>query len=217
MSASSVSVWPASAGLSWPRRSAVDPDTATPIVSMAGVLLGSGGGVDHDALAGPGRPDEDRAALGAGDDLSAWCCSALRGAPIRSATSRAASVAGARRRRPGRRRWASWVNAAFDRLLAGRAPRASSSARPPAGARGARRSSPARTASASSGASSPADCSSSDRAQLAAARTSRARSVRRSSTRSASARSGRGARPRRAAARLVRSEVEARGGLVPAR
>ncbi len=33
------------------------------------VLLGSGGGVDHDALAGAGGTDEDRGALGAGDDL----------------------------------------------------------------------------------------------------------------------------------------------------
>ena len=66
-SASSVSVCPASAGLSWPRRSAVEPETATPRVSVAGVLLGAGGGVDHDALAGAGGADEDRGALGAGE------------------------------------------------------------------------------------------------------------------------------------------------------
>ena len=36
---------------------------------MAAVLLGAGGSVDHDALAGAGRPDEDRGPLGAGDDL----------------------------------------------------------------------------------------------------------------------------------------------------
>ena len=35
----------------------------------AGELLGPRGGVDHDALAGAGRADQDRAALGAGDDL----------------------------------------------------------------------------------------------------------------------------------------------------
>ncbi len=36
---------------------------------MAAVLLGAGGGVDHDTLAGARWPDEDRGALGAGDDL----------------------------------------------------------------------------------------------------------------------------------------------------
>ena len=48
---------------------AVDPDTATPASDGRRELLGAGGGVDHDALAGPGWSDEDRAALGAGDDL----------------------------------------------------------------------------------------------------------------------------------------------------
>ena len=36
---------------------------------VSGGLLGTGGGVDHDALAGAGRADEDRSSLGAGDDL----------------------------------------------------------------------------------------------------------------------------------------------------
>ncbi len=35
----------------------------------AAVLLGAGGGVDDDALADAGGADEDRGALGAGDDL----------------------------------------------------------------------------------------------------------------------------------------------------
>ena len=35
----------------------------------AGVLLCAGGGVDHDSLAGPGGADEDRGALGAGEDF----------------------------------------------------------------------------------------------------------------------------------------------------
>src|ERR1019366_3934158 len=40
---------------------------------MAAVLLGAGGSVDHDPLAGASWPDEDRAALGAGDDLQRVC------------------------------------------------------------------------------------------------------------------------------------------------
>ncbi len=36
---------------------------------MAGELLGASGGVDHHALAGARWSDEDRGALGAGDDL----------------------------------------------------------------------------------------------------------------------------------------------------
>ena len=40
---------------------------------VAGVLLGSGGGVDDDALAGAGGPDEDRGTLWAGDDLQGVC------------------------------------------------------------------------------------------------------------------------------------------------
>ena len=41
-----------------------DPDRLA-----AGVLLGARGGVDHDALAGPGGADQDRRALGAGEDF----------------------------------------------------------------------------------------------------------------------------------------------------
>ena len=59
-SASSVSVCPASAGLSAPSRSAVDPDTAIADRVVAGVLLGASGRVDHDALPGPGGADEHR-------------------------------------------------------------------------------------------------------------------------------------------------------------
>ena len=40
---------------------AVAPDTAIPEDLTAGVLLGAGGSVDHDALAGPGRPDRGSA------------------------------------------------------------------------------------------------------------------------------------------------------------
>ena len=47
----------------------MEPDTAIPERLMAGVLLGAGGGVDHDALAGAGGTDKDRGSLGAGDDL----------------------------------------------------------------------------------------------------------------------------------------------------
>ena len=46
----------------------------------ADVLFGSGGGVDDDAFAGPGLPDQDGPALGAGDQLQRfalfageWC------------------------------------------------------------------------------------------------------------------------------------------------
>ncbi len=35
----------------------------------ADVLFGLGGGVDDDAFAGPGLPDQDGPAFGAGDDL----------------------------------------------------------------------------------------------------------------------------------------------------
>ena len=41
-----------------------DPDRLPP-----GVLLRTGGGVDHHSLAGPGGTDEDRGALGAGEDF----------------------------------------------------------------------------------------------------------------------------------------------------
>ncbi len=41
-----------------------DSDRVSP-----GVLLCAGGGVDHDSLAGPGGADEDRGALGAGEDF----------------------------------------------------------------------------------------------------------------------------------------------------
>ena len=52
---------------------------------MAGVLLGAGGGVDHDTLAGARGPDEDRGALGAGDDLERMGLLVLRRPPMRSA------------------------------------------------------------------------------------------------------------------------------------
>ncbi len=70
-SESRVSVCPASAGLSAPSRSAVEPDTATPIVSRPACLLRAGGGVDHDSLAGPGGADEHRGTLGTGERLRA--------------------------------------------------------------------------------------------------------------------------------------------------
>ena len=46
----------------------MDPETAIPEGAVTGVLLGPGGRVDHDTLPGPGRADEDRAALWPGDD-----------------------------------------------------------------------------------------------------------------------------------------------------
>ena len=41
-----------------------DPDRLA-----SGVLLRAGNGIDHHSLAGPRRPDEDRGALGAGEDF----------------------------------------------------------------------------------------------------------------------------------------------------
>ena len=67
-SESRVSVCPASAGLSAPSRSAVEPDTATPIVSRP-ACCSAGGGVDHHALASAGGANEDRGTLGAGEDF----------------------------------------------------------------------------------------------------------------------------------------------------
>ena len=50
----------------------------------AELLLGAGGGVDHDTLAGPCLPDQDGPAFGAGDDLERralltveWCADPL--------------------------------------------------------------------------------------------------------------------------------------------
>ena len=68
-SASRVSVCPASAGLSAPSRSAVEPGHGDPDRLSPGVLLRAGGGVDHHSLAGPGRADEDRGTLGTGEDF----------------------------------------------------------------------------------------------------------------------------------------------------
>ena len=57
MSASMVNVLSASAGLSRPRRSRRRTRHRDTERLMAGELLGARGGVDHDALAGAGRPD----------------------------------------------------------------------------------------------------------------------------------------------------------------
>ena len=62
-SASTVSVLPARAGLSRPRRSAVGSGDGDAEHLAPGVLLGACGGVDHDALAGAGWADEDGQAL----------------------------------------------------------------------------------------------------------------------------------------------------------
>ncbi len=67
-SASSVKVCPASAGTVAAEPLRGGPGHRDPQRLMAGELLGAGGGVDHNALAGACGPDEDRAALGAGDD-----------------------------------------------------------------------------------------------------------------------------------------------------
>ena len=64
--ASRVMVCPARAGLSAPSRSAVEPETAIPIISRPDLLLGACGGVDHDALPGAGGADQDGQTLGAG-------------------------------------------------------------------------------------------------------------------------------------------------------
>ena len=85
---------------------------------MAAVLLGAGGGVDHDALAGAGGPDEDCGALGAGDDLQRVC---LLGAEASAdplgdliACERAGLVANVSAAHAGER-----GEPALDRLLAG--------------------------------------------------------------------------------------------------
>ena len=73
---------------------------------MAGELLGSGGGVDHDALAGPGGSDEDRAALGAGDDLQrvGLLVAEASADPLGDLIARCRSARACPRRR-GRSRW----------------------------------------------------------------------------------------------------------------
>ena len=73
MSASTVKVLPASAGTVVAEALRGRPGHRDAEGLAAGVLLGAGGGVDHDALAGAGRSDEDRGALGAGDDLQRVC------------------------------------------------------------------------------------------------------------------------------------------------
>jgi hypothetical protein len=89
--ASSVSVCPPSARLSWPGRCAVDPGHRDPERVVAGEPLGLLGGVDHDTLAGASRPDETRTAPGPVMTARAWASSSNRRAPIRSGIRSSAS------------------------------------------------------------------------------------------------------------------------------
>ena len=89
-SASRVSVCPASAGLSAPRRSAVEPDTATPIVSRPACCSARAAASITTPLPVPAGPTSTAARSGPVRTSSAWCCSGLSGPPMRSATSRAA-------------------------------------------------------------------------------------------------------------------------------
>ena len=124
----------------------------------AGELLCACGGVDHDALAGPGGADENRDPLGPGESSSAWCCSGLRGPAMRSATSRGrgSGVTSPTSRPAG---WASWVTRRSIACSWARTARVV--IRPPSKLRTRRSRTISRAIpSASSGAISPAACSS---------------------------------------------------------
>ena len=76
-SASRVSVCPASAGLSAPSRSAVDPDTATPIVSRPACCSARAAASITTPLPVPAGPTRTAARSGPVRTSSAWCCSGL--------------------------------------------------------------------------------------------------------------------------------------------
>ena len=89
-SASRVSVRPASAGLSAPSRSAVEPDTATPIVSRPASCSARAAVSITTPLPVPAGPTSTATRSGPVNARSACSCSGLRCPAIRSATSRVA-------------------------------------------------------------------------------------------------------------------------------
>ncbi len=90
MRASRVSVRPASAGLPAPSRSAVEPDTATPITSRPTVCSARAAASITTPLPVPAGPISSARRSGPDKARSAVSCSRDRAPPIRSATSRAA-------------------------------------------------------------------------------------------------------------------------------
>jgi hypothetical protein len=148
---------------------------------MAPVLLGAGGRVDHYTLAGAGWTDEDRAALGAGNDLQRVGLLGAEASPdplgYLIACERARSTPTSRPAAP-----ASPVN--LRSIACSRARTASVVISPPSNGRTRRSAIIAREkSSASRGESSPTDCSSSTERSSPGSNVA-ARSVRRSSTRS---------------------------------
>ncbi len=89
-SESSVVVCPVRAGLPAPRSSAVEPDTATPRVSRPASCSARTAASITMPFPAPAGPTSTTARSGPVSVRSASCCSRVRGAPIRSATSRAA-------------------------------------------------------------------------------------------------------------------------------
>ena len=212
-SASRVSVCPASAGLSAPRRSAVEPETATPIVSRPAACSARAAASITTPLPVPAGPTRTAARSGPVRTSSAWCCSGLSGPPMRSATSRAAlSRAMSPTSRPAG--WASWV--ARRSIACSWARTARVVIRPPSRVSTRRSRTISRaTASASSGASSPAACSSTTARRSRSWKTACC-SVSFASTRSSIARVGRWAlgcadQPHG----LIRAEAVIAAGLYP--
>ena len=163
----------------------------------------------------PGGPDEDRAALGAGDDLQrvGLLVAEAPADPLGDLIARERAGLLAHVPAAG---LASSVN--LRSIACSRARTASVVISPPSSGSTRRSAIIAReSASASRGESSPTDCSSST-ARNSPGSNVAARSVRRSSTRSSSARSGASSRPCAEQPRgLIAGEVKARGGLVPGR
>lgn len=92
VSASSVSMFPWSAGLSAPSRSAVEPDTAIPIVSRPASCSARAAASMTTPFPVPAGPTSTLARSGPVRTSNAMSCSSVRGAPMRSATSRAAFI-----------------------------------------------------------------------------------------------------------------------------
>ncbi len=157
-SASTVNVLPASAGLSAPRRSAVDPDTATPITSRPAVCSARAAASITTPFPVPAGPISTARRSGPVMVSSACRCSTDSGAAMRSATSLPAAALA---RSPVSRPAAADRATARRSIASSRARTVSVVIRPPSRVRIRRSPTISRvTAIASSGPSSPADCSS---------------------------------------------------------